>query len=168
MLNVMRENLKHLKWVLWIVAVSMVLYLGVYFTGGSSRGGVDADWAARVDGTTITTREFLDVARRADEYYRKMFGAQYDQIKTQLQLGRQVIQQLVDDQVLLAEAHKLGLEASPSEVSRQILADPQFQDSSGRFIGKDGRNIEAIRTLVRVASLKDHKRVFVDLANPPR
>jgi hypothetical protein len=37
----------------------------------------------------------------------------------------------------------------------------------GRFIGRAGRNIEAIRTLVRVASLRDHKRVFVDLANPP-
>ncbi len=36
----------------------------------------------------------------------------------------------------------------------------------GRFIGKAGRNIEAIRTLVRVASLRDHKRVFVDLASP--
>lgn len=36
----------------------------------------------------------------------------------------------------------------------------------GRFIGRAGRNIEAIRTLVRVASLRDHKRVFVDLANP--
>ncbi len=36
----------------------------------------------------------------------------------------------------------------------------------GRFIGKAGRNIEATRTLVRVASLRDRKRVFVDLANP--
>jgi hypothetical protein len=44
------------------------------------------------------------------------------------------------------------------------LADPDV----GRFIGKAGRNIEAIRTLVRVASLRDRKRVFVDLANPPR
>ena len=35
----------------------------------------------------------------------------------------------------------------------------------GRFIGKAGRNIEAIRTLIRVASSRDHKRVFVDLAN---
>ena len=35
----------------------------------------------------------------------------------------------------------------------------------GRFIGKAGRNIDAIRTLVRVASLRDRKRVFVDLAN---
>jgi len=38
----------------------------------------------------------------------------------------------------------------------------------GRFIGKAGRNIEAIRTLVRVASSRDRgKRVFVDLANQP-
>jgi hypothetical protein len=137
MLNVMRENLKHLKWVLWVVAISMVLYLGVYFTGSSSRGGVDADWAAKVDGATITTRQFLDVARRADEYYRKLFGAQYDQLKTQLQLGRQVIQQLVDERVILAEARKMGLEASESEVSRQILADPQFRDTDGRFVGKE-------------------------------
>jgi uncharacterized protein len=36
----------------------------------------------------------------------------------------------------------------------------------GRFIGRAGRNIEAVRTLVRVASLRDRKRVFVDLANP--
>ncbi|TMD71056.1 MAG: KH domain-containing protein [Chloroflexi bacterium] len=37
----------------------------------------------------------------------------------------------------------------------------------GRFIGKAGRNIEALRTLVRVASSRDRKRVFVDLANAP-
>jgi len=40
-------------------------------------------------------------------------------------------------------------------------------DDIGRFIGKAGRNIEAIRTLVRVASSRDRKRVFVDLANAP-
>jgi peptidyl-prolyl cis-trans isomerase D len=133
----MRENLKHLKWVLWVVAVSMVLYLGVYFTGGSSPGGASADWAAKVDGTSIATREFMDVARRADEYYRKLFGAQYDQLKTQFQLGRQVIQQMVDERIILAEARTMGLEASPSEVSRRILADPQFRDADGRFVGRE-------------------------------
>ena len=41
------------------------------------------------------------------------------------------------------------------------------EEDIGRFIGKAGRNIEAIRTLVRVASSRDRgKRVFVDLANP--
>lgn len=36
----------------------------------------------------------------------------------------------------------------------------------GRLIGKAGRNIEALRTLVRVASLRERRRVFVDLATP--
>jgi predicted RNA-binding protein YlqC (UPF0109 family) len=36
----------------------------------------------------------------------------------------------------------------------------------GRLIGKAGRNIEALRTVVRVASLREHRRVFVDLATP--
>src|SRR5206468_12387704 len=39
-------------------------------------------------------------------------------------------------------------------------------EEAGRFIGKAGRNSEAIRTLVRGASLRDRKRVFVDLASP--
>lgn len=37
----------------------------------------------------------------------------------------------------------------------------------GRFVGKGGRHIEAIRTLVRVASMRDRRRIFIDLANPP-
>ncbi len=37
-------------------------------------------------------------------------------------------------------------------------------DDVGRLIGKSGRNIEALRTLVKVASLRERKRVFVDLA----
>ena len=34
----------------------------------------------------------------------------------------------------------------------------------GKLIGKGGRNIEALRSLVRTASLREHRRVFVDLA----
>ncbi len=37
-------------------------------------------------------------------------------------------------------------------------------EDMGRLIGKAGRNIEALRTLVRVASLRERKRVFVDMA----
>ena len=36
----------------------------------------------------------------------------------------------------------------------------------GRLIGKSGRNIEALRALVRVASLRERRKVFVDLATP--
>jgi uncharacterized protein len=63
------------------------------------------------------------------------------------------------------EVHVESFERGGGTVAIKVkLADADV----GRFIGKAGRNIEAIRTLVRVASLKDRKRVFVDLANPPR
>ena len=39
-------------------------------------------------------------------------------------------------------------------------------EDMGRLIGKAGRNIEALRTLVRVASLRERKRVFVDMWSP--
>ena len=39
MLNVMRDNLKNLKWVLWIVAISLTLFLGGGFLGDRGRGG---------------------------------------------------------------------------------------------------------------------------------
>ncbi len=39
-------------------------------------------------------------------------------------------------------------------------------EDMGRLIGKAGRNIEALRTLVRVASLRERKRVFVDMWTP--
>ncbi len=136
MLNVMRENLKHLKWVLWIVAVSMVLYLGVYFGRSSSRGGANADWAAKVDGESISVRTFLAAAQRTDQYYRKLLGPQYEQLKTQLNLGRQTIQSLVDRQIMLSEARQLGLGASNDEISHHIVSDPQFRDAGGQFVGK--------------------------------
>ena len=63
------------------------------------------------------------------------------------------------------EVHVESYERGGGTVAIKVkLADSDV----GRFIGKSGRNIEAIRTLVRVASLRDRKRVFVDLANPPR
>ncbi len=63
------------------------------------------------------------------------------------------------------EVHVESFERGGGTVAIKVkLADSDV----GRFIGKAGRNIEAIRTLVRVASLRDRKRVFVDLANPPR
>jgi peptidyl-prolyl cis-trans isomerase D len=136
-LNMMRDNLKHLKWVLWIVAASMLLYLGLFFDDGGSGSGASSEWAARVDGEAIPSDQFLEAARRQDESFRRMLGAQYDQFKGQLRLGTQVVQSMVNERIMLNEARKLGLDASADEVSKRILADPSFRDQSGQFIGKE-------------------------------
>lgn len=134
MLNVMRDNLKHLKWVLWIVAASMLLYLGLYFDSGS--GPADPSlWAAKVGGETIGTEEFLEEARREDDRYRQMLGANYEQIAKQFRLKEQVIERLIADRLMIAEAKKLGLEATPEEIASQIRNDPSLKDASGQFIG---------------------------------
>ena len=84
MLNVMRDNLRHLKWVLVVVALAMLMYLGSYFDPRSKSGAGSSDWAARVDGRTIPAQEFLEIARTQDDYYRKLLGAQYEQMKQNL------------------------------------------------------------------------------------
>jgi uncharacterized protein len=38
------------------------------------------------------------------------------------------------------------------------------EEDVGKLIGKGGRNIDALRALVRAASLRERRRVFVDLA----
>lgn len=38
----------------------------------------------------------------------------------------------------------------------------------GKIVGKHGRNIEAIRAVVRAAGLRQHERVQVELAGSPR
>jgi len=38
------------------------------------------------------------------------------------------------------------------------------QEDMGKLIGKGGRNIEAIRSVVRAAGLRQHERVQVELA----
>jgi peptidyl-prolyl cis-trans isomerase D len=159
-LNVMRDNLKHLKWVLWIVALSMLLYLGLYFNNGSTGGRAGGDWAARVDGVAISSDRFLDAARRQDDAYRRMLGPQYDQLKTQLHLGTQVVQQMVNDEIMRNEARKLGLDASPAEVTSRILADPSFHDQSGQFIGKE-RYTQIVGRAWR-GGVADYERTLAD------
>src|SRR5262245_30666637 len=129
MLNVMRDILRHLKWVLVVVALAMLGYLGSYFDPRARRGAA-SDWAARVDGATISSQDFLQIARSQDDYYRRLLGPQYDQMKQNLKVGSQAIQTLVDRQLVLAQARALGLSATKSAISKAILENPNFKDPS--------------------------------------
>jgi peptidyl-prolyl cis-trans isomerase D len=137
MLNVMRENLRHLKWVLFIVAASMTLYLGTGFLGNKDSGGPSAPWAAKVNDSEISTRDFLSATRNMNDYYAGVLGEQYAQFKPQLRLGTQAIQQLINQQIQLEEASKLGFRASDQELADLIRNDSRFQDENGQFVGAE-------------------------------
>lgn len=138
MLNVFRDNLRHLKWVLWIVAASMVMYLGAFFSCERGSVGEGSDnWAVKVGGHTVSAKEFFDEAQRQDDYYRRLLGPQYDRMRASLRLGSQAAQSIVDRRIMLSEAKAVGFTAGKEEVSRRILEDPSFKDASGTFIGRD-------------------------------
>ena len=62
MLNVFRENLRHLKWVLLAVVASFILTIFAVWGGGIGSRNVDSDnvaWAARVGGQVIGIGETL-------------------------------------------------------------------------------------------------------------
>jgi len=63
---------------------------------------------------------------------------------------------------IVAQKDSVEVELQPrgrSTIIRLNVAD----DDMGKVIGKNGRNIEAIRAVVRAAGLRHHERVQVEL-----
>lgn len=137
MLKVFRENLKYLSWVLWLVILVFILFMAVEYRGvGAS--GAPTESAARVGDDAISYGELQRAYRQAEEAYRDAYGSQFTpELARQLQLPLQVLEQLVRQRILLAEAERMGLLVSDTELQRELLQLPVFQDERGRFVGAD-------------------------------
>ena len=139
MLNVMRSNLRHLKWILGIVAFSMVLYLGSYFDAdmllGKRRGGADKDWAAIVGKTEIPTVELQRHLGNLEEGYRQQFQGQFDAFRKALRLPQMALNDLINRTLMIEEAHRMGLTVSDVELRAAIVSHPAFRNTTG-FVGR--------------------------------
>ena len=91
---------------------------------------------AKVEGQAITVRDFTTQLNRRMQMFRGQGGNISDQMLKQLGIDRQVLQELIDEQAMLAEANRLGLTVNDAEVRAQILNFPAFQEN-GHFIGED-------------------------------
>ena len=137
MLNVMRENLRSLRWVLWAVAISMVWYLGASFScDPRDPAGLAAGWAARVGDVAIGRAQFRSAARDLDQKYRGAFGDQYESLRPRLRIGTQVIQTLISDELIRQDSRRMGLSVGPDELAEAIRNDPRLQQD-GTFIGQE-------------------------------
>ena len=58
-----------------------------------------------------------------------------EQLLRQLGIEQQILQQLVDEQAMVAEARRQGISVSDVEIRERILAIPAFQEN-GQFIGE--------------------------------
>ncbi len=133
MLNVMRENLRHLKVVLWVVAASMVLYLGAFFSCEDPRV-TSGEWAALVGGSPISAERFRQAARNLDQQYRTTFGEQYESLRPSLRIGSQAINGLIVNELIHRDAKAMGLTVGPEELAESIRSTPELQQN-GQFVG---------------------------------
>jgi peptidyl-prolyl cis-trans isomerase D len=146
MIGSMRENLKHLKWVIWAVVGAFMVSIFAFWGGGAQRGeGIAADWAATVGDEVITVIEFKNAYRMSEYRYREaLYGMEKEFNPAEMNLGYRIINDMITERLLAAEAKKLGFRASDAELADAIMESPNFQ-RDGRFVGRD----EYIRALSR-------------------
>lgn len=135
MLDRMRRHKAWLKWSLALVVLTFVLFYIPDFLS-STTGASPGDTVALVEGRAITVREFQRRYSAQLTAYRNAYGAQMnEQLLRQLGIEQQILQQLVDEQAMVAEARRQGFTVSNAEIRERILSIPAFQQN-GRFIGE--------------------------------
>ncbi len=163
MLKVLRDNLKYLSWVLWLVIAVFILFVFVDFGGTVNTGSAPLAAAAFVGKDKVTYGEFERAFRSTEDFYRQAYGERYTpELARQLGVHIQVLERLIADKILLAEADRIGLEITDGELRKEILSLPAFQEGDGGFVGADdyrdilrraGYQVDAFENEVRTSLL---------------
>lgn len=135
MLDRMRRHKGWLKWSLGIVVVAfIVLYFPAFMTPTASTVAA-TDVIATVDGRPILAGTFQRAYQLQAQAIRNAYGEQFnEEMLQQLGIAQRILQQLIDEETVQAEARRLGLRVSDEELLQRILTIPAFQQN-GQFIG---------------------------------
>jgi peptidyl-prolyl cis-trans isomerase D len=141
MLKSMRESFHQLKWILLAVVAAFIIgfvYVDMGLGGSQQSSAAQTrSYAARVNGDTITVAEYNRALYFAEENYRRMYGDQFTpQFEEQMGIPRQVLESMVDQRLMMQQAAKLHLTASPEEVQQKILSVPML-NPNGKFVGTE-------------------------------
>lgn len=139
MLDRMRRHKGWLKWSLALVVLAFVVFYIPSFLDDPTALGVTVrnnEVVAEVDGFDLTAGEFRSRYNQQVQAYRQVYGAAMSEsLLRQLGIERQILQQLIDEQVALAEAQRQGIRVSDDELAQQIFAIPGLQEN-GQFVGE--------------------------------
>ncbi len=134
----LRDNLRHLKFILWGVVLVFVLLVFVDWGGGGTGGpGGTADAAVRVGDKVVTRQDFLGQMRRFEQQYSQQFGDRWPEIKDQVNLFDETLAYFTNRTLLLEEARRAGVHVSDQELRDDIASTPVFQGENGEFVGAE-------------------------------
>ena len=134
MLKLMRDSFQQLKWILVAIVAIFILFIFVDWGAGGARSGVqDRGYAARVNGETISFREYDRALYYMEKNYEQLYRQPLSpEMMAAMGLNRKVLDSLVDSRLMLQQAKRLHLGATPEEV-RKFIADPA-PDKRARLI----------------------------------
>ncbi|RMF72574.1 MAG: hypothetical protein D6738_10900 [Acidobacteria bacterium] len=135
MLNLFRENLRHFKWILWVVAGTFVVFFGTaWYAVDPNRSG--GDWVALVNDEPISTNAWRAVAENLEREMRQLYGQRWAQFREQANVPRMAVERLITQRLVLQDARRMGLRVTDAELAHTIAALPAFQ-REGRFVGRE-------------------------------
>ncbi len=134
MLDRMRRHRGWLKWSLALVILTFAFFFVP--TNNTMTAGSPDQVIADVEGETVTVAQFQRRYSLQMQQYRNAYGGQIsEQMLRQLGIDQQILQGLVDEQAMVAEARRQKFSVSDVEVRQRILSLPAFMEN-GTFIGE--------------------------------
>jgi len=126
-LDAMRKRSESLALKVFYVAIVLVF---IFWGVGTMRAN-RMEVAARVNSEVITKRQFDRAYQNLSNMYRNL-GQQGSAAPPDALLRSQAIAQLVSNELLIQEAHRLGFEVDEAELRQSISSMPNFQ-ADGHF-----------------------------------
>jgi len=129
-----------MKLILWIIAIMIIpgfLLWGIDISGRQKR----ANSVAIVNREPITYREFYSRLSDIEDRYRQIFGDKYTQIRDELDIERNILEELIREKILLQQARKRKIRVFDNEIVEAFKSDPTFKDQEGKFDEKKYKDI---------------------------
>jgi peptidyl-prolyl cis-trans isomerase D len=161
MLDRMRRHKGWLKWSLGIVVVTfVVLYIPAFMGDPSGSGRSPNDAVATINGHIVTVGAYQRLYQQRVQSLRANYGGAIDdKMLQQLGIGQNILYGLIEEQAVIAEAERLGITVSDTELRERILRKPELQ-VNGQFMGDAAyqRLLQSQRPPIRIADFEDDVR----------
>jgi peptidyl-prolyl cis-trans isomerase D len=106
-----------------------------FFVRGGGAGPAATDVLATVNGREVLMGSYQRAYQSQVQSLRSAYGDKFDEgMLRQLGIPQRIVQQLVDEEAVLAEADRLGVSVSDAELQERIVRMPGFQEN-GHFVG---------------------------------
>lgn len=123
---------KNIRIVLWITAIMIIpgfLIWGVGIKGERK----DLYLAATVNKQPITKKDYYQRFGETEKKYREIFGDKYEEIAKNVNLEKNILDELIREKILLQETRKRRIKVLDTEIVEVVKSDPVFKDEKGKF-----------------------------------